>query len=82
MLHFQRYDIKLHCVKGMKMFVTDTLSRAALQDDDSEISADTSLTALAKQVKNGWPDHRDDIDHSIRPYFNFRHELKKQRNDP
>ena len=105
MLRLQRYDFKLHYVKGKKMFVTDTLSRAALEDDDSEIpedelnvyvnsvikympisetrlrefrretSADTSLRALAKQIKNGWPDHRDDVDHSIRPYFNFSHDL-------
>ena len=83
MLRLQWYDFKLHYVKGKKMFVTDTLSRAALQDNDSEIpedelnvyvnsvlkympisetrlrefrretSADTSLRALAKQIKNG-----------------------------
>ena len=86
------------------MFVTNTLSRAALEDDDLETPGDElnvyvnsvikympirdsipristrnisrpSLRALAKQIKNGWPDHHDDVDHSIRPYFNFRHEL-------
>lgn len=40
-----------------------------------ESLTDPEMVNLTQVIKQGWPDHRNKLDYSVRPFWDFRHEL-------
>jgi len=54
------------------------LSALRLQDIAEHSKKDPTLVELNKTICSGWPEKKDDLQQSLRPYFSFRDELTVQ----
>ena len=105
LLRLQKYSFTMHYIKGSRLVVADTLSRASLPISDPEIpdadlhlnvhtfltslpisnarfiefqtetNKDDCLQFLVKQIQEGWPSIKNDVNPAIRHYFHIRDEL-------
>ena len=92
-LRLQKYPLKVVYKPGPQMFISDTLSRAALplrrtQTDmpdylifrviRQETNKDASLQTLMTLISAGWPDDKLHTPLCVREYWPFRDELSTQ----
>ena len=49
-----------------------------LEDRAEHSKKDPVLVELEKMICSGWPEKKDDVEQSLKPFFNFRDELTVQ----
>ena len=54
------------------------LSAVRLEDIAEHSKKDPVLVQLERMICSGWPEKKDDVEQSLRPFFNFRDELTVQ----
>ncbi|XP_062571228.1 uncharacterized protein K02A2.6-like [Saccostrea cucullata] len=80
MIKLQWYDINVKYRKGTMMYISDTLSRAYLEesgDEETEKARSTrsELETLMSTIQTGWPDTRNESPYEVRQYFISRDQL-------
>ena len=53
------------------------ISNSKFEQFVNETNADPTLQKLKEYVTSGWPNSRDKVEYSAKPYFNYRDEISE-----